>query len=210
MNNRNLSILLSLFLLVIVTIQAKGRKTFRYDEDAITKRKSLDEAYARFGKTYKPYDASHSNLGHEVAKQLETLFNLTDMAVIEKVLLLEFIGKIHEGDLPRDTPYKNYYQEILDKIENLKTKDKRIEKIKYDLIKGIEHHRNVLKAWLDAARDDEVKRVQNKVGRWVHPGTGIGDKIFRSLYYDYIIQNFKDEYPENLQALSRHLCVLVF
>jgi hypothetical protein len=189
---------------------AKGGEPFRYDKDKITKRKNLKDAYARFKKVYRPYNPDQSNLKAEVAKKLERLFTLTDMAVIEKVLLLEFIGKIHEGDLPRDTHYKNYYREILFEMSNLKLKDERLIKIREDLIKGINYHREVLDAWLEAARRDRVDSVKNASGRWVHYGTSAGDKIFYSLFYKYIKTNFKEEYPENLEALSRHLCVLVF
>ncbi|MBT7610363.1 MAG: hypothetical protein HN576_11450 [Bacteriovoracaceae bacterium] len=202
---------LSLVLLLIsAPIQAKGKKTFRYDKNEITARKSLDEAYARFGKIYKPYDSGHSNLDLKTAKQLERLFTLTDMAVIEKVILLEVIGKIDQHELARDTIHIDYYDEILGEMEKLRIKDKRLIKVRKDLIKGINHHREVLDAWLMAARKDRVYKVKNASGHWVHPGTSAGDKIFYSLYHSYIITNFKAEYPENLKALSRHLCVLVF
>lgn len=191
-------------------VNAKGYKSFRYDKNEIIQRKSLDDAYARFGKVYKPYDSSHSNLEPEVAKQLEKLFSLSDMAVIEKVLLLEFIGKIHEEDIPRDAPHKDFYKEILAEMERIEITDVHVIKIKKDLIKGINHHIEVLESWLLAARRNQVYKVKNASGRWVHPGTSAGDKIFYDLYYKYIRTNLKKEYPENLEALSRHLCVLVF
>ncbi len=50
----------------------------------------------------------------------------------------------------------------------------------------------------------------NEYGRWVHPGTSAGDKIFYELYTSYIRNVFKEENPESLEAISRHLCVLVF
>ncbi len=201
---------LQIFLIQSTLLFAKGGEGFRYDKDKITERKNLKDAYARFKKVYKPYNADQSNLKPEVSKQLEKLFTLTDMAVIEKVLLLEFIGKIHEGDLPRDTHYKNYYREILFEMSSLKLKDERLIKIREDLIKGINYHREVLDAWLEAARRDRVDRVKNASGLWVHYGTSAGDKIFYNLFYKFIKTNFKEEYPENIEALSRHLCVLVF
>lgn len=196
--------------LQVSLLQAKGTDSFRYDKDQITERKNLTDAYARFGKVYKPYNADQSNLDIKLAKQLEKLFTLTDMAVIEKVLLLEFIGKIDKGDLPRDAPHKDYYEEIISEMKSFTPKDKRIIKIKEDLIKGINYHREVLDAWLKAARRDRVDKVKNASGRWVHYGTSAGDKIFYSLFYSFIQTNFKEEYPENIKALSRHLCVLVF
>jgi hypothetical protein len=189
---------------------AKGYKSIRYDKNQITERKSLDDAYARFGKVYKPYNPSHSNLDSKVSAQLEKLFALSDMAVIEKVLLLEFIGKIHDEEIPRDAPHKDFYKEILAEMKLIEISDKRVIKVKKDLIKGIIHHIEVLESWLLAARRNQVHKVKNASGRWVHPGTSAGDKIFYTLYYKFIKSNFKDEYPENLEALSRHLCVLVF
>ncbi len=189
---------------------AKGFESFRYDKDVITERKNLVDAYARFNKPYKPYNGDQSNLKPEVAKQIEKLFSLTDMAVIEKVLLLEFIGKIDKGDLPRSAPYRDYYLEIIFEMKNMKLEDKRLIKMREDLIKGINYHREVLDAWLEAARRDRVDKVKNATGRWVHHGTAAGDKIFYSLFHTYIKKEFKEEYPENIEALSRHLCVLVF
>jgi len=189
---------------------AKGPDSFRYDKDVITKRKNLEDAYARFRKPYKPYNADQSNLKPKVAKNLQRLFTLADMAVIEKVLLLEFIGKIDKEELPRAEPYKDYYLEIIFEMKNMKLQDERLIKIRRDLIKGINYHREVLDAWLEAARRDRVDKVKNASGRWVHHGTAAGDKIFYALFHTYIKNNFKEEYPENIEALSRHLCVLVF
>lgn len=203
-------ICLILVLLNSPLLQAKDSVSLRYNNEEIKGRKSLDDVYARFGKIYKPYVASQSNLNEKTSKQLERIFTLTDMAVIEKVLLLEFIGKVDKGDVPRDAPHRNYYSEIIQEIESFETKDKRMIKLKKDLVTGIKFHVEVLEAWLLAARDNEVSRVKNKSGRWVHPGTSAGDKIFYSLYHSFVKENFKEEYPENLEALSRHFCVLVF
>jgi len=204
-------LLITLFVLLSVPLsQAKGSVSSRYNKEKVTGRKSLDDAYARFGKIYKPYVSSHSNLDIKISKQLVKIFTLTDMAVIEKVLLLEFIGKIAEGEIPRNTPHRNYYQEILNEINGFKATDKRIIKVQKDLVTGIKFHIQVLDAWLEAARKNQIHKVKNKSGRWVHPGTSAGDKIFYSLYHNYIKKNFSEEYPENLEALSRHLCVLVF
>jgi len=191
-------------------LQAKESTSFRYNSEKVTGRKSLVDTYARFAKVYSPYVAAQSNLDEKTARQLEKIFNLTDKAVIEKVLLLEFIGKVSNGEIPRNTPYTNYYKEILSEIDGLESTDKRINKIKKDLIVGIKLHIEVLDAWLKAAREDQVNKVKNKSGRWVHPGTSAGDKIFYSLYHHYIKKNFSKEHPENLEALSRHFCVLVF
>ncbi len=191
-------------------VQASDSDSYRYSKEKIKDRKSLDDAYARFGKIYKPYVADQSNLDMKISKQLVKIFTLTDMAVIEKVLLLEFIGKVDKGDVPRDTPHKNYYQEILEEINAIEATDKRIIKVQKDIVAGIKFHIQVLDSWLEAARKNEVHTVKNKSGRWVHPGTSAGDKIFYSLFHNYIKKNFSEEYPENLEALSRHLCVLVF
>lgn len=202
--------MLLLALFTMTSTFAKGGRDYRYDQDKITQRKSLDDAYARFGKIYKPYNASQSNLNPEVAQALEQLFTLADMAVIEKVLLLEFIGEVADGDVARDKPYDDYYVQIIEAMKELKIGDKRLIKIREDLIAGINYHREVLDAWLDAARRNQVQRVKNEYGRWVHPGTAKGDALFYALYHQYIVTELSDEYPENLQALSRHLCVLVF
>lgn len=187
----------------------KGSVSFRFHKNKILERKSFDDAYARFRKTYDPYKANSSNLNRDEADQIEKLFHLADMAVIEKVLLLEFIGKIHDGEVSRNAYYKSYYQKIIDQMSILKV-SKRVNYIKINMIKGIEFHRKVLDSWLKAARDNQVHKVQNKLGRWVHPGTSLGDKIFYNLYHEYIQKNFKEENKENLEALKRHLCVLVF
>jgi hypothetical protein len=210
MKTFNKIIIISFVLFNIPLVKAKDAISFRYNKEKVTGRKSLVDAYARFGKVYRPYVSGHSNLDPKVSRQLVKIFTLTDMAVIEKVLLLEFIGKIANGDLSRSTPYTNYYQEIIEEIKAVETKDKRIIKIKKDLVKGIEFHKEVLDSWLNAARKNQVHKVKNKSGRWVHPGTSAGDKIFYSLYHKYIKKHFSQEYPENLEALNRHLCVLVF
>lgn len=206
---KNIALIL-ITLLNMPLAQSKEAESFRFNNEKIKSRKSLDNAYARFGKIYKPYISAHSNLDIKISKQLMKIFTLTDMAVIEKVLLLEFIGKVDKGDLPRNSPHKNYYKEIISEINAIETNDKRIIKIKKDLVTGIEFHIEVLYSWLEAARENEVHKVKNKSGRWVHPGTSSGDKIFYSLYHNYISKEFSEEYPENLEALSRHFCVLVF
>lgn len=208
---------LPLFTLIALTLsfsfnqEAKSASYKRYDKskDKIISRKSLDDAYQRFGKIYDPYDAQASNLEQKEAKQIERLFYLTDLAVIEKVLLLEFIGKVHEGEVERNAPHKDYYSEIISEIEKLEVSGRMI-KIKKDVLTAIAFHIEVLKDWLAAARKNEVHKVKNKSGRWVHSGTSAGDKIFYALYHQYIVSNFKDENKEGLDALSRHLCVLVF
>lgn len=201
---------ISLLVLSLLVSTSFAKTNYRFKENQILQRKTLTEAYARFGKTYKPYNSDHSSLDPQLAQDLETLFHLADLAVIEKVILLEVIGKIEDGQLPRDYEHKNYYQEVLTQMMNLSSDDKRIIKIRNDLIKGINFHIEVLKAWLEAAKNDEVHKVKNASGRWVHPGTSAGDKIFYSLFYSYINKEFSQEYPENIEALSRHLCVLVF
>ena len=201
--------LLALLLLIFMSNQVFAKKALRYNESEVTFRKSLDEAYQRFGKIYDPFRAENSNLNRVEATQLQILLSMTDMAVIEKVVLLEFIGKIHEGELDRDTPHKDYYDEILSELEGFEVTD-RIKTIKEGVIKGIKFHREVLDAWLEAARKNNVKSVMDKNGRWVHPGTSAGDKIFYNLYTSYIKKVFKEENPESLEAISRHLCVLVF
>lgn len=132
------------------------------------------------------------------------------MAVIEKVLLLEFIGKVDQDEVPRDASHRDYYNEIIVEMQKMEITDSRVKKIRNDLVKGINYHREVLDAWLEAARRNMVHKVKNSSGRWVHYGTSAGDKIFYDLYHSYIKSQFKEEYPENLQALYRHLCVLVF
>ena len=201
---------LFLFISPIIVSESFAKENYRFKENQILQRKTLTEAYSRFGKEYKPYNSDHSSLDTQVAQDMETLFHLADLAVIEKVILLEVIGKIHDGQLPRDHEHKNYYQEILTQMVNLQSEDKRIQKIRDDLVKGINFHIEALKAWLDAAKKDKVHTVKNSSGRWVHSGTSAGDKIFYSLFYSYINKEFSNEYPENIEALSRHLCVLVF
>lgn len=207
-NFLNIMIIISFFL--GSESKGKGNDSFRYDKDKNTERKNLTDAYARFGKTYKPFVADQSNLDPKLAIQLQQIFTLTDMAVIEKVLLLEFIGKIHLGENPRDTPYKDYYQEIISEMKSIDLKDERMIKIRKELLEGIDYHREVLDSWLEAARRNRVDKVQNARGTWVHHGTSIGDRIFSKLYHNFIRENFKEEHPENLEAISRHFCVLVF
>jgi hypothetical protein len=197
-------------LLLLNPLFAKESKQYRYNQDNITNRKSLIDAYDRFGKIYKPYSASQSNLDSKLAQSLEKLFTLSDMAVIEKVLLLEFIGEVADGEVTREKVHIDYYSQILDQMKSLELTDKRLVKIRDDLVKGINFHREVLYAWLDAARKNQVNKVKNANGVWVHPGTSKGDQIFSSLYYQYIQKEFSSEYPENLAALARHICVLVF
>lgn len=206
-----LILVISLIGLFLPTVSlAKGLDSFRYDKNKIIERKNLTDAYARFGKTYKPFSSDQSNLEPKLASQLQKIFSLTDMAVIEKVLLLEFIGKIHQEEISRSTPYRDYYQEIISEMNSLDLKDKRLIKIRKDLLEGINYHREVLDTWLEAARRNRVDRVQNANSRWVHYGTSTGDKIFYQLYHNFIKKNFKEELPENLEAISRHLYVLVF
>lgn len=204
--------LLSVFILFTLVspkdAYSKGEKGF--DPTKITKRKSLEDAYYRWKKIYRPYNASHSPLKPRVAKNLERLFSLSDLAVVEKVVLLEIIGKIDQEEMERDAPHKDYYEDIFSEIKKLDLKDKRLVKIREDLLKAIQHHRDVLYAWLEAARKDEVHKVKNKSGRWVHPGTGLGDKIINQLYHNYVKKEFSNEYSENIEAFSRHFCVLVF
>ncbi len=166
---------------------------------------TVDEAYRSMPHRHVEIDPGASGLDRDEAAYLTRLFELVDLAIVEKTqTFVWFQSEGKRGAAFRD--YKDRVDRLVAQIDSLPA-PARLDTIHALLVQAIQEQRAFFQSWQEAL--DEAQ--QGKDNREAHRSRGqylksSSDKLHE--VYDRLLRLFPGAGQRNLDAFYDHLCVL--